>query len=264
MTDLLLDLDLDQYYDFFFKLKEAATYCDSAADCLAKADAFSEKAGEHRIAFCSEKANAGKDNSFLEKAKNHHEQYLFYKKSALDLMYQAIDHSRHAIAEMFLNPRVNSQPFANLLVFLQRLSPKKTAETLKNIIAIVTNAEVKKFIQEEEEEEIRVASGKKTLWAISYFRAMEIVFKNALFCESIKINHRLNSSTNFLGFRVASLQYQGKMAQMHSIAYERLEMSQKRRHNLLNISAFLYFLFRKIFQFPGNIISTSMRSLLNK
>lgn len=111
--------------------------------------------------------------------KNHHEQYLFYKKSVLDLMYQAIDHSRHALTEMFLNPRVNSQPFANLLVFLQRLSPKKAAETLKNIIAIVTNAEVKKFIQEEE---IRVASGekKKTLWAISYFRVMLILSQKCI------------------------------------------------------------------------------------
>jgi hypothetical protein len=262
MTDLPLDQD-DQYYGFFISLKEAAAYCASAADYYAKSTYFSEKAREHRIAFSSEKENAGKADSFLEKVKKHQEQYFLYKKSALDLIYQAINHSRHALDAMFFNPRYSSQPFANLLVFLQRLSPKKAAETLKNIIVIMTNAEVKKFMQEEE---IRVSRGlrEKNLWAISYFRVMEIVFKNALFCESIKINHRLNFSTNFLGFYVASLQYQGKMAQMHSIVYERLEMSRKRRHNLLNISAFLYFLFRRIFKFPGNIISTSMKRLLNK
>ena len=254
MTDLPLDKD-DQYYGFFNSLKKAAAYCASAADCYAKSTAFSEKVREYRIA-CSERANAGKADSSLEEAKKH-------KKSALDLIYQAIDHSNHALDAMFFNPRYSSQPFANLLVFLQRLSPKKAAETLKNIIVIMTNDKVKKFMQEEE---IRVARGlrERNLWAISYFRVMEIVIKNALFCESIKINHRLNFSTNFLGFYVASLQYQGKMAQMHSIAYDRLEMSRKRRHNLLNISAFLYFLFRRIFKFPGNIISTSMKRLLNK
>jgi hypothetical protein len=115
-----------------------------------------------------------------------------------------------------------------------------------------------------QEEEISVARRGKSLWALSYFRIMEFVVNNALFCESIKINRKLNFSTNFLGFRVASLQYQGKMAQMRSIAYEKLEMYQKRRLNLLNISAFLCFLFRKIFMFPDNYVSPPMRILLEK
>jgi ubiquitin-protein ligase len=42
----------------------------------------------------------------------------------------------------------------------------------------MTNTEIKNFMEEEE-----------SLWAIAYFRVMESVFKNALFCESIKINH---------------------------------------------------------------------------
>jgi hypothetical protein len=78
-----------------------------------------------------------------------------------------------------------------------------------------------------QDKDIRVARRGKSLWTLSYFRIMEFVVKNALFCESIKINHKLIFSTNFLGFRVASLQYQGKMAQMRSIAYEKLEMYQK-------------------------------------
>lgn len=167
----------------------------------------------------------------------------------------------NALVKIFFNPLYNSKPFENLLVFLQRLPPKKAAEILKHFIAIVTNDEVKKFMQEEE---IRVARGDKSLWALSYFKIMEFVVNNALFCESIKINHKLNFSTKFLGFRVASLQYQGKMAQMRSIAYERLEMYQKRRLNLLNISASLCFLFRKIFMFPDNYISSPMRILLEK
>ena len=165
------------------------------------------------------------------------------------------------LVKIFGNPRYNSQPFENLLGFLQRLPPKKAAETLKYIIAIMTNDVVKKIMQDKD---IRVAKSDKSFWALSYFKIMEFVVKNALFCESIKINHKLNFSTNFLGFRVASLQYQGKMAQMRSIAYEKLEMCQKRRLNLLNISAFLCFLFRKIFMFPDNYVSPPMRILLEK
>ena len=257
--DLDLDLDLDQYYGFFKKLEGSAAYCVLAADCLEKATAFSEKVREHRIAVDSFKKANARNAACLEKVKEHEEQRILYKSSAVDLLNQAIDHSRHALAEMFFHPRYSSQPFGNLLVFLQRLQPKKAAETLKHIIVIMTNAEVKKFM---EEEEIRESNrGKKSLWAIAYFRIMESVVKNALFCESIKINHKLN----FLGFRVASLQYQGKMSQMRSIAYERLEMFQKRRHNLLTISAFLCFLFRKFLALPkGHHYSPEMKKLLLK
>jgi hypothetical protein len=268
MTDFSMDLE-DQYYGFFEKLKGAAALCASAAYCLAEATALSEKVREHRIAVRSEKAKAREAaclkeaTAFLEKAKEHEEQRVLCKNSALDLNEKAIDHSRHATVKMFFNPRYNSQPFGNLLVFLQRLPPKKAAETLKHIIAIVTNAEIKKFMQDEE---IRVATrGEKSLWVIPFFKLMEFVVKNALFCESIKINHKLNFSTNFLGFRVASLQYQGKMAQMRSIAYERLEMFQNRRHNLLTISAFLCFLFRKFLKLPkGHHYSPEMKKLLHK
>jgi hypothetical protein len=263
----MTDFSLVPFQRFFKKLEGSASLCASAANCLAEATALSEKEREHRIAVFSEKAKARnaaclkEATAFLEKAKEHEEQCVLYKSSVVDLNDQAFVHSRNALVKIFFNPQYDSQPFGDLLVFLQRLPPKKAAETLKHFIAIVTNDEVKKFMQEEE---ISVARRGKSLWALSYFRIMEFVVNNALFCESIKINRKLNFSTNFLGFRVASLQYQGKMAQMRSIAYEKLEMCQKRRLNLLNISAFLCFLFRKIFMFPDNYVSPPMRILLEK
>lgn len=257
MTDFFLDLDLDldNYYGFFDKLERAAAYSASAADCLAKATAFSEKVREYRFPVHSEKENA-RNAACLKEAQAQ-------AKAVRDLNDQAIHHSNNAVFTMFFDARYSSEPFENLLVFLQRLPPKKAAKTLKHIIAIVTNVEVKKSVQRVE---IIVSTGGKNtyLWKIHYFRLMEFVVKKALFCESIKINHRLNFSTNFLSFRVASLQYQGKMSQMDSIAYERLEMFKKKRLNLLTISAFLCFLFRKVFKFPNNYISPQMRRLLNK
>jgi hypothetical protein len=223
--------------DFLQVLDRAAIHCNLAANFLAKSTAF------------------------LEEAKKDKAQKKHFKSLALDLKNQAIVHSRNALTKMFFHPQYNLQPFANLLVFLQRLPPKKAAETLKHMIAIVTNHEIETFMQEEE---TKIARGKKSLWVIGSFRLMEFVVKNALFCERIKIEHKLNFSTNFLSFRVASLQCQGKMAQMRSIAFERLEMFQKRRHNLLTISAFLCFLFRKIFQFPRNFVSLQMKRLLEK
>lgn len=206
-------------------------------------------------------ASLAKATVFLDEAKKDKKKRGRYKSLAVDLKNQAIEHSRNALTKMFFHPQYNPQPFENLLVFLQRLPPKKAAETLKHMIAIVRNYEISTFMQEEE---IKIVRGKKSLWVIPYFRLMEFVVKNALSCERIKIKHKMNFATNFLGFRVASLQYQGKMAQMRSIAFERLEMFQKRRHNLLTISAFLCFLFRKIFQFPNNFVSLEMKRLLKK
>ena len=223
--------------DFLEVLGRAAIHFNLAADCLAKATAF------------------------LEEAKKDKAQKKHFKSLALDLKNQAIEHSRKASVKMFFHPQYNLGPFGDLLGFLQRLPPKKAAETLKHMFAIVTNHEIETFMQEEE---TKIARGKKSLWVIGYFRLMEFVVKTALFCKRIKIEHKLNFSTNFLGFRVASLQCQGKMAQMRSIAFERLEMFQKRRHNLLTISAFLCFLFRKIFQFPRNFVSLQMKRLLEK
>jgi hypothetical protein len=223
--------------DFLKVLGRAAIHFNLAADCLAKATAFLKEAKKDK------------------KKKKH------FRSLALDLKNQAIEHSRKASVKMFFHPQYNLGPFGDLLGFLQRLPPKKVAETLKHMFAIVTNHEIETFMQEEE---TKIARGKKSLWVIPYFRLMEFVVKTALFCERIKIEHKLNFSTNFLGFRVASLQCQGKMAQMRSIAFERLEMFQKRRHNLLTISAFLCFLFRKIFQFPRNFVSLQMKRLLEK
>ena len=223
--------------DFLQVLGRADIHCNLAADCLAKATAF------------------------LKKAKKDKAQKKHFKSLALDFSNQAIVHSRNASVKMFFHPQYNLGPFGDLLGFFQRLPPKKAAETLKHMFAIVTNHEIETFMQEEE---TKIAGGKKSLWVIAYFRLMEFVVKTALFCERIKIEHKLNFSTNFLGFRVASLQCQGKMAQMRSIAFERLEMFQKRRHNLLTISAFLCFLFRKIFQFPRNFVSLQMKRLLEK
>lgn len=244
-----------QSQQFLGQLNIAATCCASASNSLTKAKSLLDKVRQRRKAahFSRKAGNA----ACLEKD----ELRVIYKKEAKALEKEANDEAHKAALTMFFHPQYNLQPFENLLCFLQRQSPKQAAETLKKIIAIVANAEIKAYMEEEAE---KIARGKKSLWAIPYFRRMEFVVTNALFCDNIKINHKLNMSTNFLGFRVASLQYQGKMAQMRSIAFERLEMFQKRRHNLLNISAFLCFLFRKIFRFPGNFISTPMRSLLKK
>jgi hypothetical protein len=223
--------------DFLDVVGRSALHLSLASDCLAKSTAF------------------------LEEAKKDKKQRKHFKNLAVDLKNQAIIHSHNASTKIFFHPQYNLQPFANLLVFLQRLPPKKAAETLKHMIAIVTNHEIETFMQEEE---TKIARGKKSLWVIANFRIIEFVVKTALFCERIKFKHKMNFSTNFLGFRVASLQCQGKMAQMRSIAFERLEMFQKRRHNLLTISAFLCFLFRKIFQFPRNFVSLQMKRLLEK
>lgn len=252
--------------EFYFikKLQIADAFCSSAADYLKTASSLLAKVKEHKIASRSAKASKSACLKEATDSKNANEQdslRVLYKKEAKDLKKKANDEAHKAALTMFFHPQYTPQPFDNLLGFLQRLPSKQAAEVLKQIIAIVANAEIKTFLEDESE---KIARGKKSLWAIGYFRLMEFVVKNALFCENIKINHKLNLSTNFLGFRVASLQYQGKMAQMRSIAFERLEMFQKRRHNLLNISAFLCFLFRKIFRFPGNFISTPMRSLLKK
>jgi len=257
----------DQSKVFLEKLERSATHCALAADCLAKATVLLRKVREHRIVVHSGKAKASNSacskeaTAFFEEEKKHKDQCVLYNSLADDLKNQAISHARTASTKMFFHPQYNLGPFDNLLVFLQRLPPKKAAETLKHMIAIVTNHEIETLMQEEE---IKIARGKKSLWVIPCFRLMEFVVKNALFCASIKINHNLNFSTNFLGFRVASLQYQGKMSQIRSIAYERLEMFQKRRHNLLTISAFLCFLFRKIFTFPNNFVSLEMKRLLEK
>lgn len=223
--------------DFLDVLSRSALNLSLASDCLAKA------------------------NGFLEEAKTDRVRKKHLRRLALDFSNQAIEHSRKALTILFFHPQYNSKPFENLLGFLQRLPPKKAAETLNHMIAIVTNHEIETFMQEEE---TKIARGKKSLWVVPYFRIIEFVVKTALFCERIKFKHNLNFSTNFLGFRVASLQCQGKMAQMRSIAFERLEMFQKRRHNLLTISAFLCFLFRKIFQFPRNFVSLQMKRLLEK
>jgi len=264
----MTDVHLIQNQGFFKNLEIAAAFCASASDSLREANSILKKVREHGIAARSEKAKASKAaclkevTSHLQKAEEHNENRVDFKIYAERLKKEANDKERNAFKIMFYHPQYNSQPFENLLVFLQRLQPKKAAETLKQIIAIVTNAEIKIYVEDEAEE---IARGKKSLWAIAYFRVMESVVKNALFCESIKINHKLNFSTNFLGFRVASLQYQGKMSQMRSIAYERLEMFQKRRHNLLTISAFLCFLFRKFLRLPkGHHYSPEMKKLLLK
>jgi len=279
----MTDVHLIQNQGFFKNLEIAAAFCASDSDSLREANSILEKVREHRIAALSEKAKAIEHRiaarsekekaskaaclkevtSHLQKAEEHNENRVDFEIYAERLKKEEHDKERNAFKIMFYHPQYNSQPFENLLVFLQRLQPKKAAETLKQIIAIVTNAEIKIYVEDEEAEEI--ARGKKSLWAIAYFRVMESVVKNALFCESIKINHKLNFSTNFLGFRVASLQYQGKMSQMRSIAYERLEMFKKRRHNLLTISAFLCFFFRKVLALPkGHHYSLEMKKLLLK
>lgn len=240
---------------FLKQLKIAATCCASASDSLTKASSLLNIIRQRRKdARLSRKegnsACLGKDALLI-----------CYKKEAEDLKKKAKVEAHQAAVTMFFHPQYNLQLFENLLGFLQRLPPKQAAETLNHMIAIVTNHEIETFMQEEE---TKIARGKKSFWVVPYFRLMEFVVKTALFCERIKFEHKLNFSTNFLGFRVASLQCQGKMAQMRSIAFERLEMFQKRRHNLLTISAFLCFLFRKIFTFPNNFVSLQMKRLLEK
>lgn len=156
--------------------------------------------------------------------------------------------------------------FRKLLVFLQELQPKQAAKTLGHLKAIVMDKVIREIFDSLDEQERKKARKKQTNMRLLYrWKFMEFVVKNALFCESIKINHNLYSSTDFLGFPVALLQYQGKMSQMRSIAYEPLKMFKRRRLNLLTISAFLYFLCRKFLTLPkGHHYSPEMKKLLLK
>jgi hypothetical protein len=253
----------DRPQTFISKLTEAATQCALAAKSFCESEDLLQKALTCKINARLERAKIKNSDAkdCIEKAREFESERASCKKLAENCKRNSQIFGRNACTIFFFHPQFDLAPFRNLLFFLQRLSPKEASETLYKIIVIVTNPDIKAFIKEEEE---KIAKGKKSLYAVGHFTIMEFVVKNALFCEKIRVNHKLNFSTKFLRYDLASLQYQGKMAQMRSIAFERLEMFKKQRHNLLTISAFLYFFFRSIFNFPGNFVSLPMRSLLSR
>ena len=237
--------------NFFEALRCAAILCFLAADCINKAANFLKEAETHKDAVRSSKresrnAEGPEREASLRERKSHNEAASQLKALAELLIKEADANSHNAFLLLFGYESYDD--FRNLLAFLQTLQPKQAAEILKHLIAIVRNQKIAETV---EEEEVKVARGKKTLLRIDRWKVMHFVVQNALFCARIRINHRLFFPVNFLGFRVASLQYQGKMAQMRTIAYEPLKMFKRRRLNLLNCSAFLYFLFRKVLRVPA-------------
>ena len=245
--------------EFFLKRLECAFLnCCSAVDHYRRAANLLIEAKNHKDAahlLKKQKANGPERQS--------HNDAALHLKTLADLFTNEADaESYDAFLILFGYERYVD--FRCLLAFLQTLQPRQAAEILKHLITIVTNEKIVKTI---EEEEAKVAKGKKTLFRLDRWHMMLFVVQNALFCERIKINHRLCFSTNFLGFHVASLQYQGKMAQIKCIQFpsEPLKMVKKRRRNLLTISAFLCFLCRKFLTLPvGHHVSQEMKRLLQK
>jgi hypothetical protein len=253
------------YEKFFVALKHADILCGLAADCNNRAANLLREAESHKdevrsLKKQSKNAEGSEREASLKKKQSHNEAASQLKTSAELLIKEADANSHNAFLLLFGYKSYDD--FRNLLAFLQTLHPKQAAEILKHLIAIVTNQKITEMIQEEA---VKVARGKKTLLRLDRWKVMNFVVQNALFCERIKINHRLYFPTNFLRFHVASLQYQGKMAQMRTIAYEPLKTFKRRRLNLLNCSAFLYFLFRKVLTLPArHHFSLEFKRLLQK
>lgn len=251
--------------NFIEALKRATIFCDSAADCNNRAANFLRDAESHKYAVRllkkqSKNAEGPEREASLIERKSHNDTASQLTALA-DLLIKEADANSHN-AFLLLFGYESYDDFRNLLAFLQTLHPKQAAEILKHLIAIVSNQKIAETV---EKEAAKVERGKKTLLRIDRWKDMHFVVQNALFCARIQINHGLFFRVNFLGFRVASLQYQGKMAQMRTIAYEPLKMFKRRRLNLLNCSAFLYFLFRKVLTLPaGHHVSDEMKRLLKK
>lgn len=222
--------------DYLKALKSATDFCVSAAICNSKADKLLREAESHKDAIRSLKKQSknteGPEREAYLKERHLHNETASQLQALAELLIKEADANSHN-AFLLLFGYERYPDICNLLAFLQTLHPKQAAEILKYLIAIVTNQKIAKTIQEEEE---KVARGKKTLLRLDRWKVMNFVVQNALFCARIRINHRLFFPTNFLGFCVASLQYQGKMAQMRTIAYESLKMFKRRRLNLLSIS----------------------------
>jgi len=243
---------------FFNALMRAHNFCVSAANCNIEAANLLRKAKTHKDVVCLLKKQkaGGRERQSHNDASSH-------LKALADLLIKDADANSHK-AFLLLFGYERYDDFCNLLAFLQTLQPKQAAEILKHLIAVVTNGTIAKTI---EEEEAKVAKGKKTLFRLDRWHMMLFVVQNALFCERIKINHRLCFSTNILSFRVASLQYQCKMAQIRCIRlpHEPLKMFKKRRLNLLTISASLCFLCRKFLTLPArHHFSLELKRLLQK
>jgi hypothetical protein len=253
---------------FFDALKRASVICSSAADCNNRAANLLIEAERHKdeVRLLKKK---NKDSKGPEKEASLRERHLHNETaSQLQALAELLIKEADAIsydAFLILFGYERYVDFRCLLAFLQTLQPRQAAEILKHLITIVTNEKIAKTI---EEEEAKVAKqSKKTLFRLDRWHMMLFVVQNALLCERIKINHRLNFSTNFLSFHVASLQYQGKMAQIRCIQIpsEPLKMFKKRRLNLLTISAVLCFLCRKFLTLPErHHISQELNRLLQK
>jgi len=248
-------------------LKRASVTCSLAADHKRKAANLLTKAKNHKDMVQSLKKK-NKDSEGPEKEASLRERHLHneaasHLKTLADLFTNEAD-AKSYDAFLILFGYERYVDFRCLLAFLQTLQPRQAAEILKHLITIVTNEKIVKTI---EEEEAKVAKGKKTLFRLDRWHMMLFVVQNALFCERIKINHRLCFSTNILSFRVASLQYQCKMAQIRCIRlpHEPLKMFKKRRLNLLTISASLCFLCRKFLTLPArHHFSLELKRLLQK
>ena len=250
---------------FFVALKHAAILCGLAADCNNRAANLLKEVETHKDAVRSLKKESknekGLEREAYLKERHLHNETASQLQALAELLIKEADANSHK-AFLLLFGYESYDDFRNLLAFLQTLQPKQAAEILKHLIAIVTNQKITEIIHEEA---VKVARGKKTLLRLDRWRVMNFVVQNALFCERIKINHRLYFPTNFLRFHVASLQYQGKMAQMRTIAYEPLKMFKRQKLYLINCSAFLYFFFRKVLKLPArHHVSQEMERLLKK
>ena len=252
--------------NFFEALRSANEFCVSSAICNSKADELLRKAESHKdvvrsLKKLSKNAKGSESEAYLKERHLHNETASQLQALAELLIKEADANSHNAFLLLFGYESYDD--FRNLLSFLQTLQPKQAAEILKYLIAIVRNQKIAETV---EDEAAKVARGKKTLLRIYRWKDMHFVVQNALFCARIRINHRLYFPTKFLRFHVASLQYQGKMAKMRTIAYEPLKMFKRQRLNLLNCSAFLYFLFFiKVLKLPArHHVSQEMEKLLKK
>lgn len=149
---------------FLQKLKRAFFNCCSAAKHYREAANLLIEAERHKgkvrsLKKESKNAKGSEREASLRERQSHNDAASHLKTLAELLIKEADAISYDAFLILFGYERYVD--FRCFLAFLQTLQPRQAAEILKHLITIVTNEKIAKTI---EEEEAKVAKGKKTLY----------------------------------------------------------------------------------------------------